>query len=91
MDAIQQQRSSLLGSLSSDQAVSITDLCDNINESDKVGSGLWCSSLRKKKHDRISFSPIHVRNISDSIRDSLHQGVRCFRALLNNQVCYYTR
>uniref|UniRef100_A0A5K4EPS4 Formin-like n=1 Tax=Schistosoma mansoni TaxID=6183 RepID=A0A5K4EPS4_SCHMA len=85
VDAIQQQRSALLGSLSSDQAVSITDLCDNINESDKVGSGLWCSSLRKKKHDRISFSPIHVRNISDSIRDSLHQGVRCFRALLNNQ------
>ncbi|KAH8878334.1 Formin-like protein 3 [Schistosoma japonicum] len=85
LDNIQQQRSALFGSITSDQAVSLNDLCEDIHESDKVESGFWCSSLRKKKNDRISFASTHIPNISESIKSSLHQGVRCFRALLNNQ------
>nr|CAH8849650.1 unnamed protein product [Trichobilharzia regenti] len=83
VDSMQQQRSALLGSYGSEQSISLNDLCEEIHESDQVESGFWCSSLRKKKN-RISSSP-HVPHISESIRDSLHQGVRCFRALLNNQ------
>ncbi|KAF8561165.1 hypothetical protein P879_09270 [Paragonimus westermani] len=48
---------------------------------------LWCMSSGKgETFDRYqTYRLLKLPNLLDSVRDSLHQAVKCFRALLNNQ------
>lgn len=75
-----------LSTLSTNAASSSDDLHYDSQDDAMSKFALWCTPTKKKralcKRRILAAQP---SNVSDSIRDSLHQAVKCFRALLNNQ------